>query len=131
MTTSLGARFWAMARRPRWVAALVLCLGIAAGFAGFAQWQFGRSIENVDMVEIDTESAVPLADIAEPSSGLTEAQVGRTVTVEGELVPGDLVVLTRRHDGAGGTGTWLVGHLVTPEGVSLAVALGFAPGVLI
>lgn len=127
-TTSVSSRFWEVAKRPRWIAALVLCLGIAAGFAGFAQWQFGRSIENAEVVEIDTESVVPLAEIAEPSTGLTEAQVGRTVTVEGELVPGDEVVLTGRPDGEGGTGSWVVGHLVTSDGISLAVALGFSPG---
>lgn len=123
-TTSVSARFWEVARRPRWIGALVLCLGIAAGFAGFAQWQFGRSVENAEVVDIDTESAVPLAEIAEPTTGLTEAQVGRTVTVEGELVQTDYVRLDGRSlDGR--AGTWLVGHLVTDDGVSLAVALGF------
>jgi len=102
----------------------VLCLGIAAAFAALGQWQLERSIENVDIVEIDTEAAVPLAEIAEPGRGLTEAQVGRVVTVRGELVPGDSVTLADRSlDGR--AGTWLVGHVVTDDGVSLAVALGF------
>lgn len=125
-TTSLASRFWAMARRPRWIAALVLCLGVAAGFAGFAQWQFERSIENAEVVEIDTETAVPLDGIADPATGITEPQVGRTVTVSGELVQSDSVRLTGRTlDGR--AGSWLVGHLVTDDGVSLAVALGFLP----
>ncbi len=125
-TTSLASRFWATARRPKWIAALVLCLGISAGFAGFAQWQFERSVENTDVVEIDTETAVPLAELAEPGRGLTEAEVGRIVTVSGELVASDTVTLTDRSlDGR--RGTWLVGHLVTDDGSSLAVALGFLP----
>lgn len=121
---STATRFWAIARRPQWIAALILCLSIAAAFAALGQWQLERSIENVDVVEIDTEAAVPLTDIAEPGRGLTEVEVGRTVTVRGQLVPRDFVTLVDRTlDGR--TGSWLVGHVVTSDGVSLAVALGF------
>lgn len=125
-TEPLSTRFWRTARTPRWIAALVLALAIAASFAALGQWQLDRSIENVDVVEIDTETPVPLAEIAGPGSGMTEAQLGRTVTVEGELVPGDFVVLTGRTNGGADRGSWLVGHLVTDDGVSLAVALGWS-----
>ncbi len=125
-STSLAARFWATAWTPRWIAALVLCLGIAAGFAALGQWQLGRSVDNAQTVEIDTETAVPLDDIAEPGSGMTETQLGRIVTVSGALVPGDTVVLSGRGNGRGATGSWIVGHLVTADGTSLAVALGWS-----
>lgn len=124
---SLSSRFWATARRPRWIAALLLSLAIAAAFAALGQWQLERSVENVQVVEIDTETAVPLERIAEPGSGVTDAQQGRVVTVSGELVPGDFVALTGRDSGSGERGTWLVGHVVTEEGASLAVALGWSP----
>jgi cytochrome oxidase assembly protein ShyY1 len=123
---SLASRFWATARTPRWIAALVLSLAIAAGFAALGQWQLGRSVDNAQTVEIDTETAVPLDEIAEPGSGMTETQLGRIVTVTGELVAGDTVVLSSRGDGRGDTGSWVVGHLVTADGVSLAVALGWS-----
>ncbi len=122
----MSSRFWATARTPRWIAALLLSLAIAAAFAALGQWQLDRSIENVQVVEIDTETAVPLTQIAEPGSGVTDAQQGRTVIVSGEFVPGDFVVLTARSNGDDERGTWLVGHLVTDEGVSLAVALGWS-----
>jgi cytochrome oxidase assembly protein ShyY1 len=125
-STSLSSRFWATARTPRWIAALVLALAIAAAFAALGQWQLDRSLENAQVVEIDTETVVPLEQIAEPGSGVTDAQQGRTVTVSGDFVPGDFVVLTGRDNGLGERGTWLVGHLVTDEGVSLAVALGWS-----
>jgi cytochrome oxidase assembly protein ShyY1 len=127
-SSSLATRFWATARTPRWIAALVLALAIAAGFAALGQWQLGRSVDNVQTVDIDTETAVPLDSIAEPGSGVNEEQLGRVVSVTGSLVPGDTVVLTGRGDGHGRTGDWVVGHLVTDEGVSLAVALGFTTG---
>lgn len=125
---SFSSRFWTTARTPRWIAALLLSLGIAAAFAALGQWQLDRSVENVQVVEIDTETAVPLEQIAEPGSGVTDAQQGRTVTVTGEFVPGDLVMLTDRSNGGAERGSWVVGHLVTDDGVSLAVALGWSPG---
>lgn len=124
--TSFWSRFWATARRPRWIAALVLALGVAASFAALGQWQLDRSVDNVQVVEIDTETAVPLEQIAEPGSGVTDAQQGRIVTVTGRLVPGDVVVLSGRGRGDGARGFWLVGHLVTADGTSLAVALGWS-----
>jgi len=124
---TMASGFWAVARRPRWIAALLLCLGIAAGFAALGQWQLSRSVENAVVADApDSEIAVPLERIAEPQTEVTQPQLGRRVTVSGELVPGDFVVLTGRDDGAG-PGAWLVGHLVTGDGVSLAVALGWAP----
>ena len=48
------------------------------------------------------------------------------VTVDAHLVAGDFTVLTgRSNDGV--FGAWLVGHAVTDEGASLAIALGWAP----
>jgi surfeit locus 1 family protein len=119
--------FWNVARRPRWIAALVLSLALAAGFAALGQWQLSRSIENAVVVGApDTEDAVPLDSIAEPQTFVSEAQLGRRVTVSGELVPGDEVVLSDRNNGAASNGFWLVGHLLTDDGISLAVALGWA-----
>jgi surfeit locus 1 family protein len=123
---SFWSRFWTTARSPRWIAALLLSLAVAASFAALWQWQLDRSVENVQVVEIDTETAVPLEQIAEPGGGVTDAQQGRIVTVSGELVPGDFVVLADRDNGRGERGFWLVGHLVTGDGSSLAVALGWS-----
>jgi len=132
----VASRFWAIARRPRWIAALLLCLGIAAGFAGLGQWQLSRSVENGAPADApDTEVAVPLSSIAEPQTEVTQPQLGRRVTVEGELVPSDFVVLTGRNNGDAGDGAWLVGHLVTTEDVlvvppvRLATVPGFETGV--
>jgi hypothetical protein len=49
------------------------------------------------------------------------------VTVEGELVASDFTVLTGRNNGDVAGGAWLVAHLVTADGATLAVALGWAP----
>ena len=45
------SEFFRIARRPRWIGALVLALALAAGFAALGQWQLSRSIENAIVAE--------------------------------------------------------------------------------
>lgn len=116
--------FWPVARRPRWIAALLLCLGIAAGFAGLGQWQLSRSVESAAAPEKpDTETAVPLDTIAEPQTAVTPAQFGRLVTVSGRYA--QVLEVTDRNNGGAEQGSVVVAQLITDEGVSLVVALGW------
>lgn len=116
---------WKVARRPKWIAVLVLCLAVAAGFALLGQWQLERSFDQAVIVERDTETAVPIERLTLPQQATTEAEAGHIVTVEGTFVEGDFVTLTDRMQ-HGDAGRWLVGHLRTPTGESLAVAIGWA-----
>ncbi len=119
---------WSIARRPKWIALLVLALAVAAAFAALGQWQFERSVDAATVVERDTESAVPLDSIAEPQQIMTSDASGRIVTVSGSWVEGDDVVVTGR-ESAGEPGDWIVRHFATDSGASLAVAVGYvAPG---
>ena len=116
--------FWLVARRPRWIAALLLCLGIAAGFAGLGQWQLSRSVENAAAPEApDTETAVALETIAEPQTAVTPAQFGRLVTVSGRFA--EVIEITDRNNGGADQGSVVVARLITDDGVSLVVALGW------
>lgn len=118
--------FFGVARRPRWIGALLLSLAIAAAFAALGQWQLERSVENATIPEVETETPVPLASVATPQAPMTDPSIGQRVTASGEVVPGDFTVLTgRENDGT--TGAWLVAHVVTADGTSLAVGLGWAP----
>jgi cytochrome oxidase assembly protein ShyY1 len=123
----MASPFWIVARRPRWIAALLLALGIAAAFAALGQWQLERSVDNAHVAEApDSETAVPLDSIAEPQSAMTQPQLGRMVTVDGGYVASDFLVVTGRNNGDAAEGAWLVGHYVTDDGVTLVVALGWA-----
>lgn len=123
--------FWRIARRPRWIAALALALGIAAGFAALGQWQLERSLESTVEDRRDTETAVPLTSVAEPQEVMTTEASGRLVTVRGTWAAGDDLVVTGRLSGDDGSGTrgepgdWVIRHLVTEGGASLAVAVGY------
>ena len=118
--------FFRVARRLKWIGALVLALAVAAAFAALGQWQLERSFDNVVVEEPATESPVPLETIAEPQKPMRDPAIGQKVTVTGTFVAGDETVLTGR-DNDGQLGAWLVGHLVTEAGDSLAVGIGWAP----
>lgn len=121
---------WRVARRPKWIGALVLALVVAGVFAALGQWQLERSIVEATVVQRDTENAVSLESVAIPQGVTTTDASGRMVTLSCDFVSGDDVVITQRR-GTEGTGSWLVRHCVTPAGNSLAVALGWSPETIV
>lgn len=109
----------------------MLALGIAGGFAALGQWQLERSLESTAEDTRDTETPVPLTSVAEPQQVMTTEASGRLVTVRGAWAAGDDLVVTGRLSGDDGSGTrgepgdWVIRHLVTESGASLAVAVGY------
>ncbi|MGW4930039.1 SURF1 family protein [Agromyces sp. NPDC004153] len=114
--------------RPRWVLALLLALGIAAGFALLGQWQLERAVEQAVVQERPTEEVRPLADVAQPDGPTEQAATGQRVEVTGTFVPGDTVIVEGRlNDGV--AGYWPVAHLEVTDAApgGLPIALGWAP----
>jgi surfeit locus 1 family protein len=128
---------WQLARQPKWIGGLVLCLVIAAGFALLAQWQVARSVEDGQIIERETETSVALKTVAQPQGPVTTASAGQLVTMTGTILSDEFVVLSGRLN-KGEDAYWLVGHVIVgtdadtdadaePQGPSIAVALGWAP----
>ncbi|MFJ4295953.1 SURF1 family cytochrome oxidase biogenesis protein [Curtobacterium sp. NPDC089689] len=115
---------WAVARRPKWIALLLLALVLAAVFAFLGKWQLERSIQNGKPLPATTETQRTLDDALAPMKPVTEALAGQKVTVTGTFVAGDTTVLTGRSGG----GTYqTVGHLVdSGTGASLPVVIGWS-----
>lgn len=111
-----------MARRPKWIGALILALAIAGGFAALGQWQLSRSVEAGADTSL-TETVVPLSSVAEPQQPVLD-EAYRLVSTGTAFVAGDYVVLSDRL-AAAEPGYWVVGHALVPGGASLAVALGW------
>src|SRR5690606_13211114 len=116
-----GPTFWQIARRPRWILALVAALAVAGIFAFLGQWQLGRSIDASRQTGPDTETAVPLRELSQPQTGVGSESAWRKAKVTLRVVPGDTVVLSGRVN-TDTVGWWVVGHTLDPEGASLAVA---------
>jgi surfeit locus 1 family protein len=115
---------WRVARRPRWIVALVLALGVAAGFAALGQWQVGRAVQNGTVIKFPTETVEPLSEVATPEKDITDRAAGQMVSVTGRRVVGDTYVVSGRIN-FGVTGYWVIGHVVASNGASVALALGW------
>jgi len=116
--------------RPRWVLALLLAFGVAAGFAVLGQWQLERAIASGEVVQRATETVLPLADVVLPGGAAPTKATGQKVHTSGAFVPGDDQLISDRFNG-GTSGVWVVGHFLTdPSGgtgpASIAVARGWA-----
>lgn len=127
MSTPLPT-FRQVATRPRWIGVLLACIAVAAIFALLGQWQIERAVQQGQTDERDTETAVPLDSVAQPSSTLTTEAGGRMVSFTGTWVPEDFDTLAgRQQDGR--SGTWVIGRILVPqsagEPVSLPVALAW------
>ena len=120
---------WTVARRPRWIAALALALVMAAGFAGLSQWQLARAVATGTVIERDTETALPIEDVAKPQSPVTDRANAQLVTATGRWNAGDYSIVSDRLN-RGTAGYWVVGHfsagLDSGTTAGLAVAVGWS-----
>ena len=117
--------WWAMARRPRWVASLLAFVLLAGVFAALAQWQIERAVAEATIVEVDTETPVSLSSILQPGAAMGLADGGRRVEVTATWSQERAVVLDRRQGSA--SGSWLVVNARTADGACLPVAVGWSP----
>jgi len=120
--------FLRVAMRPKWVGALLIALAVAAGFAGFAQWQADRTFRYVPKAPVDVP-LVPLSDLAETSSPFLATQADRRVSVEATPIPEQCYVITNRIQLVGReaskNGFWLVRPAITAEGKLATLAFGW------
>ncbi len=131
MTDALagGPTMFEIARRPKWIAALVFALAVVGGFAALGQWQLSRSIEGGEVQGVESEQYVPLESVATTGGPLTTDAVGQLVEFDVTYVPGDSVILVDRLVESE-RGSWVVAHGVVSgagegDGASIAVALGW------
>jgi len=113
--------------RPRWIAMLLLCLVVAGIFAWLGQWQLARAVDTAPRDEGATEQVLPLQDVVEPASYLTDPLIGQKVSFDGSFAPEDfLVVASRFNDGE--EGYWVTGQFRVDGAApsSIAVAVGWA-----
>lgn len=123
-----------LALTTKWIAALVLCLLMAAGFAILAQWQINRSFvpnsSNTNWTKVDY---VQLNTIAEPNTAFAfneVTEVGKEKILTQTLtrikyLPTETFIVDRRFQSNGTAGYWLVVKAKTEDAV-LFVAVGFA-----
>lgn len=111
--------------RPRWIGVLGLCLLVAGVFAFLGQWQLGRAIQTDPPPAGVTEEFRALDDVVVPGEYLPEPYVGQRTEATGTWIGGDFLVVSSRYNDDV-EGYWVTGQLRVADGVSIAVALGWA-----
>src|SRR6218665_1235334 len=95
--------------QPRWIAALLLALAVAAGFAWLGRWQLGSAIRIESDPTTISETARPITEVTAPGSPVTDHAAGMVVTMSGRFVPGGFLIVEQRSNG-GTSGAWVTGH---------------------
>ncbi len=111
-------------RRPRSLLMLGGFILLAVVFALFGQWQLSRAVQAGTVVERPTEQVLPLGQVADPATSVSDEAIGQLVSASGEWVRGEFQILSDRLD-EGRSGYWVIGHFRTDDGDSLAVGLGW------
>lgn len=126
----MSPTFLEVARRPKWIAGLLLVMLIAGVFAGLMQWQLSRTF-NVVGVSQAQQSAKPLENFAVPGEvfpGAYDSLATAEVVIDKTNV---LIVENRIQLRESGqlSGYWVIANSETAEGASLTLALGFSESV--
>lgn len=120
-----------VARRPKWLAALVLAMLLAAGFAALGQWQLERTFVSVGVEEAEL-AAVPIEQLVVIGEPAQTTILDRLVTFEAKIDYSRLDIVTNRVQLVGEelvSGHWLIANSSTQlngEEYSLILALGFS-----
>lgn len=126
-----------LALTARWIAALIFCLSLAAGFSLLAQWQVGRTIlENSSNETWSKVEVVELASIAKPNSPFTFSEISilgdqtvlTKVRTEFTLDVANAVLISNRIQVNGDRGFWVVVPAQT-NSAKLFVVTGFIESV--
>lgn len=119
--------FFSVARRPKWIAGLLVAFVVAGTFAALMQWQFSRTFVSVG-VDVEQEP-VPISDLAGPQT-LVPGSYDRLVTAVVEIDPANSYIVSDRLQIQGEgqlRGYWVVVNSYEKEtGASLTLAIGFA-----
>ena len=119
--------FFSVARRPKWIAGLLVAFIVAGTFAALMQWQFSRTFVSVG-VDVELEP-VPISELAAPQT-LVPGSYDRLVIAEVELDTSNSYIVSDRLQMQGENqlrGYWvLVNSYEKETGASLTLAIGFA-----
>lgn len=93
--------------KPKWIAALVFTLAVAAVLVLLSQWQFSRSLQKDVAPPSVTEQVQPLLDTIAPGEPMMGDVEGQLVTGKGEFDPTKQVLVPSRLQD-GNVGYWVV-----------------------
>ncbi|AIY01632.1 hypothetical protein ART_2033 [Arthrobacter sp. PAMC 25486] len=104
--------------KPKWIAALVFALAVAAVLVLLSQWQLSRSLEKDVAPPSVTEKVQPLLDTMDPGEAMMGNVEGQLVAASGHFdTTKQVLVSSRLQDGK--TGYWVVTAFVVDDAPAL------------
>ncbi len=122
----MNPSFWQVAKRPKWLLALLAAVTVAAIFALLMQWQLERTFRVVG-VEVSDAPPQPLDELIQPGP-ITANVFDQLATVETVIDPTNAYIVANRLQLLGDQqlpGYWVVSNSLVGDR-SLTLALGFS-----
>lgn len=120
--------WWRTAVTPKWLGALLSFIVLAGIFGGLSQWQIGRAVEEATIETVDSETPVPIEQVATPGASIRLVDGGRKVILNAAF-GNDWFVVGNRKQGDR-NGEWLVLRANTASGACIPVAVGFSEKII-
>ncbi len=120
--------FWEVARRPKWIAGLLIALLVAAVFSLLMQWQLSRTFNTVG-VSVAESAPRPIDELIKPNQPIDKPVYDRLATFSATLDSINSYIVGSRlqlnADGSTRTGYWLIANSLVND-ASLTLAIGFS-----
>ena len=120
--------FWEIARRPKWIAGLLIAMLTAAAFSFAMQWQLSRTFNTVG-VSVEEAAPRPLAELIAPNTAIDKPVYDRLATFTATIDSQNSHIIGGRlqleADGSLRDGYWLITNSFV-ENASLTLAIGFS-----
>lgn len=116
---------WRTALTPRWLIAFVALVAFVALCIVLARWQWDRTQDILSAERAAASEPIQLEELVDGEGSWSNADIGRTVILDGEFTGDELLLPNREYQGQ--AGTWTVTRFELDDGTSVAVVRGWLP----
>ena len=118
-------RLWRTALTPRWLAALLALIVLVVAFIVLGRWQWDRTQDILAAERSAAAAPIDLAELVDNQGSWNNADIGRTVNLQGTFTDDELLLANRELDGQ--AGVWVVTRFELDGGQTVAVVRGWLP----
>ncbi len=111
--------------RPRWLIALAALVIFIVVCVVLGRWQWDRTQDILAAERAAASEPVALADIVAKDGTWNNAEIGRSVILDGAFTSDELLLPNRAYEGR--AGTWTITRFELENGRSVAVVRGWLP----
>lgn len=118
-------QIWRTALTPRWLLALVALVAFIAVSILLGRWQWDRTQDILAAERAAAGEPIALVELVGDDGTWSNADIGRTVILDGEFTADELLIPNREYQGQ--PGTWTITRFELANQDSIAVMRGWLP----